>query len=144
MHRTFLLNFSKITQIGIHPGQCALINILDKNDGRTQREIAECMHIKPPTVAVSVKRLEKIGLVEKKNDEFDMRKTRIYITEKGKELAKEIQEINVKIKEQLFNDFTEDELCMLEKLYKHMLENLEKAGNEEKLKKSESICSDEI
>ena len=54
----------------------------------SQREIAEHLRIKPPTVNVTVQRLEKAGFLFRKADEKDQRVSRIYLTEKGKQ-AKE-------------------------------------------------------
>ncbi len=57
-------------------------------DGLSQREIAEKLHIKPPTVNVTVQRLEKAGFLYREADEKDQRISRIYMTEKGKQAKK--------------------------------------------------------
>lgn len=140
VHKMFLVNFSRIKEIGIHPGQSAMIDILNKNDGLTQKEIAECMHIKPPTVAVAIKRLEKIGFVVKKTDSADMRKTRIYITQEGKNAATELEKISMEIQRQVYKDFSETEICLLERFYKHMLKNLDETVDREKIEEIENMC----
>ena len=46
-------------ELGIYPGQIPVLGLLAYKDGLSQREIAEHLRIKPPTVNVTVQRLEK-------------------------------------------------------------------------------------
>lgn len=77
--------FGQMQELGIYPGQIPVLGLVAKKDGLSQRELAKILNIKPPTVNVSVQRLEKAGFLYKKPDEKDQRVTRIYLTEKGKE-----------------------------------------------------------
>lgn len=58
--------FQQIEELEIHPSQMPFIMILSRRDGCSQKEIAECLEIKPPTVNVSIQRLEKSGMVCRK------------------------------------------------------------------------------
>ena len=78
--------FGQMQELGIYPGQIPVLGLVSGRDGLSQREIAKILHIKPPTVNVSIQRLEKAGFLYKKPDEKDQRVTRIYMTEKGKEI----------------------------------------------------------
>ena len=49
----------RIREIGIQRGQMPIIMIVYRNNGCSQKEIAECMGVTPPTVNVSIQRLEK-------------------------------------------------------------------------------------
>ena len=80
--------FGQMQELGIYPGQIPVLGLLAHKDGLSQREIAEKLHIKPPTVNVTVQRLEKAGFLYREADEKDQRISRIYMTEKGKQ-AKE-------------------------------------------------------
>ena len=75
--------YRQITEQGLQPTQMPFLIMLHRHDGCSQKEMAEWLHIKPPTVNVSIQRLEKSGIVERKRDEADQRIARIYITEKG-------------------------------------------------------------
>ena len=59
---------------------------LSHGDGKTQLEIANHIHLKPPTVSVALAKLEKEGYIERKSDPMDARCTRVYLTEKGKSI----------------------------------------------------------
>ena len=91
-----------------------------------QREIAEKLHIKPPTVNVTVQRLEKAGFLYREADEKDQRISRIYMTEKGKQ-AKESGMKKVQDNEKILLDgFSEEDLCLLRRFLDQITENIEK------------------
>ena len=75
--------FSKMKELEIHPSQIPILAILGKNEEYSQKEIAQILGVKPPTVTVSIQRLEKMGMVCRKQDEHDKRITRIRLTDKG-------------------------------------------------------------
>ena len=86
-HLYFRETFQELQKIGIHPKQVPFMILLSDHEGLSQREISEELGISPPTVAVSVKRLEKSGLVERQEDAKDQRRCRIYLTTQGKRSA---------------------------------------------------------
>ena len=53
-------------------------------DGRSQLELANLTHLKPPTVSVALAKLEDEGYVAREADPMDARRTRVYLTDKGK------------------------------------------------------------
>ena len=87
---------------------------------------AEKLHIKPPTVNVTVQRLEKAGFLYREADEKDQRISRIYMTEKGKQ-AKESGMKKVQDNEKILLDgFSEEDLCLLRRFLDQITENIEK------------------
>ena len=81
--------FGKLKGLGIHPRQMPILAVLWKEDGCSQKELASQLGVKPPTVTVSIQRLEKIGIIVRKQDEKDQRISRIYLTEEGKAIINE-------------------------------------------------------
>lgn len=118
--------FGQMQELGIYPGQIPVLGLLAHKDGLSQREIAEKLHIKPPTVNVTVQRLEKAGFLYREADEKDQRISRIYLTEKGKQTKesgmKKVQD-NEKI---LLDGFSEEDLCLLRRFLDQITENIEK------------------
>ena len=107
--------FGQMQELGIYPGQI--------------------LHIKPPTVNVSIQRLEKAGFLYKKPDEKDQRVTRIYMTEKGKEIkAKALERIH-KNEAVMMEGFSEAEQCLLRRFLEQILVNIEKIQPEEAIEK---------
>ncbi len=112
-----------LEEIGLYPGQPPLLFILNKNDGNSQRELADMMHVKPSTMNVMIKRMEKAGLIERKQDEEDGRASRVYITDKGRLVCKKSYLAMKKIENQMFSNLTEDELIILRRLLLQVKEN---------------------
>lgn len=123
--------FGQMQELGIYPGQITVLGLVAKKDGLSQRELAKILNIKPPTVNVSVQRLEKAGFLYKKPDEKDQRVTRIYLTEKGKETkAKALERIH-KNEAVMLEGFSEAEQCLLRRFLEQILANIEKIQPEE-------------
>ena len=118
--------FGQMQDLGIYPGQIPVLGMVSKKEGLSQKELAEILRIKPPTVTVSVQRLEKAGFLYKKPDEKDQRIARIYLTEKGKETkARALQRIREN-ESVMLEGFSETEQCLLRRFLKQILENIDK------------------
>lgn len=63
-YRTHVL----LDEIGVYPGQPPLLFIINKEGGQSQKELADRLKIKPATITVMLKRMEKANLVERKQD----------------------------------------------------------------------------
>ena len=134
INRRFMAKcFGQMQEVGIYPGQIPVLGLLAYKDGLSQREIAEHLRIKPPTVNVTVQRLEKAGFLYREADEKDQRISRIYLTEKGKQ-AKEDGMKKVKENEKiLLSGLSDAELCLLKRMLEQITENIDKIpGNSEK------------
>lgn len=122
-------NFAKLENIDMHPRQFPMLRILFEYPGLNQREIAEKLNIKPPTVAVSIKRMEKAGLVERKQDQNNQRISRIYITEAGTQVMKLGRKILVEEEKILLKDFTEEETAQFRQYLQRMRNNFTKTNS---------------
>lgn len=129
MHGYGSVNFMKFRQMGLYPGQLPVLIVLHGREGISLREIAGLLHIKPPTVTVTVQRLEKAGFVRKKPDEKDLRISRIYLTEKGKNLSEEMRRLVEEDEQMLTRGFSEEELLALKDFLRRMTENMIEAKN---------------
>lgn len=105
-------------------GQFPILEYVKNNDMCTQKDISDFLKITPPSIAISIKRMQKAGLLEKINDENDLRCNRVSITKKGIEsfevCKNDFNIIDVKV----FKGFEEKELEFLYDCFGRMLENL--------------------
>lgn len=115
-HKSAIYGFELLKEKNIHPRQMPLIIHLSKKEGCTQKELADMMQIKPSTLNVMIGRMEKNGYIEKKQDEKDSRKSRIYFTEKGKNISNDCYQRFLTIQETLQEYFTKEEQEELERL----------------------------
>lgn len=113
-----------LDKVGVYPGQPFLLFALYHTDGQSQKDLGNKLNIKASTIATMVKRMEKLGLVERKQDSEDLRISRVYITEKGREIYKKVDKIKKDIDVESFSNFSEEEQILLKKLLLQMRENL--------------------
>ena len=94
--------------------------LLEHEDGLRQKAIAEEMHIGPSSTSEFIDKLEQTGYIERRPDPDDGRATRIYLTEKGKARAYELEDERKERFAFLFTALTDEEkeqlLALLDKL----------------------------
>ena len=116
--------FMKLKKLGIHPRQIPILAVLYKEDGCSQKELAAKLGVKPPTVTVSIQRLEKSGLLIRMQDEKDQRVSRIFLSEEGKKIIKEGMQMAREGEKQILAGFSESELCLMRRFCMQIKENI--------------------
>lgn len=111
-----------------HPAMLFTLKRDMKNMSATQKELAERIGISPATVAISIKRMEKAGLIRKVSDKNDLRRNCITLTEKGLHFVIECEAAIKKIDLGTFQGFSEAESKQLKQFYLRMIHNLEDMG----------------
>lgn len=118
-------------KLGLYRGQPPILFILWEEDGRTQKEIADRLHLKPATITDGLKRMEKVGLIERRPDPEDRRVTRVYLTDKGRELQAQVEEKLRVLNEEAFRGFTQNEKVLLRRFLLQIKDNLLQAIGED-------------
>ena len=96
--------------IDLKHGQAAILFVLWKKGPVSQRELADMMQLKPPSITAPLQK--------------DQRVLRIQITEAGKECLLSMRDIDISVKRQLFQNITEEERMLLRRLFIQMRENM--------------------
>ena len=116
--------FVKLKNLGIHPRQIPILAVLYKKDGCSQKELVKELGVKPPTVTVSIQRLEKSGLLIRRQDEKDQRVSRIYLSDEGRAIIKEGIQMAKEGEQQILAGFSESELCLMRRFCQQIKENI--------------------
>ena len=116
--------FVKLKKLGVHPRQIPILAVLYKKDGCSQKELVKELGVKPPTVTVSIQRLEKSGLIIRRQDERDQRVSRIYLSEEGRAIIKEGIQMAKEGEKQILAGFSESELCLMRRFCMQIKENI--------------------
>ncbi|HCF38465.1 MAG TPA: MarR family transcriptional regulator [Thermosipho africanus] len=128
------LNFqilkSEMDKYKIHPGQIPIFFIVRKNPGISQKDLAKKVMLSTSTVAIMLRRMEKAGFVKRIQDESDRRFYHIYLTDKALKIVDKIFKRLKEFERQSFENFTNEEMEVLEKLLKKILLNLEAMKDE--------------
>ena len=100
----------------------------DPAQAPTQKELADQLHAAPPTIAASLKCLERQGYVARRTDEKDSRRNRITITRKGRDSLEAGRRAFQQVDDAMFRGFTPEERELVQAFHRRMLENLYQIG----------------
>ncbi|CDM57062.1 MULTISPECIES: MarR family winged helix-turn-helix transcriptional regulator [Rhizobium] len=98
---------------------------LNKKDGINQRELAERLELETPTLVRILDAMEGQGFVQRRVAGSDRRAKEIYITDTGKVVAGEIDDIAVKVRAQVIAGIPENDLKTTLEVIRAMQANLQ-------------------
>ena len=120
-----------VNETNLHKSQHRLLmNLARLGNNVSQRDLAETLNITPAAVAVTLKKLEKNGLVDRKMAEKDNRYNEVVLTEKGKKIVKESYKVFKYADEKMFDGFSMEELDAFEGYLNRIKDNLAKKMEE--------------
>ena len=114
----------RISALGIHPSQHHLLMHIAKNGACTQNSIAEAMEVSAATVAVSLKKLEKGGYIEKQISPGDGRSNRVALTTKGQEVVEQSKHLFEEVDEGMFASFSDGQQEQFQQYLEQIISNL--------------------
>ena len=76
---------------GTHPGQIFCLHVLAGRDGISQRDLADALRLSRPTVSRMLQAMQKAGAVERRPDAADQRLTRVFLTDVGRDLERQMR-----------------------------------------------------
>ena len=123
MHRIYIHRVA--AENGMYLGQLPILEYLCAHDQCTQKELADTLQVSAPSIATSVKRMQKTGLLKKVADETDLRCNRISITKKGKELAENSRVAFDAVDARMFQGFSPQECNQLYGYISRLITNME-------------------
>ena len=74
------------------PGQFPALVMLYEQDGLTQAELCKRIQVEQPTMANTLNRMERDGLIRRKADPTDKRRALIHLTDRAKSFKKDLME----------------------------------------------------
>ena len=77
---------AQTASLGVVPGQFPALLALYVKDGLTQSELSRQVSVEQPTMANTLKRMERDGLIHRSVDPGDRRRAPVYLTERAREL----------------------------------------------------------
>ena len=109
---------------GLHRAQHRMLMTLADHEFESQSALANMLEISTATVAVSLKKLERDGYIQKKVKEGDSRANFIQLTERGKKVVESSREIFESMDKKAVRGLTDEELVLLRTFLGRMYENL--------------------
>ncbi|NLK93851.1 MAG: MarR family transcriptional regulator [Clostridiales bacterium] len=132
----FLRIRGELEKIGMYPGQPGLLFSLNKKDGQFQKELAKQLNISPATMNVTIKRMEKNGLVRREQDKNDKRVSRVFICEEGKNICKKLRDIHLEVESECIVNLSKEEKIIARRILLQIRDNLLKSCKKNNIKVS--------
>ena len=104
-----------------------LFHLSKLEPGVTQLTLVKAAHLKPPTVSVTLQKMEADGLVIRKSNEHDLRQTLVYLSDKGREINEQIHQSFMNGDSVAVSGLSEEENETLCRLLDKIIDNLIKA-----------------
>ena len=99
----------RIAPLGIVPGQFPTLLALWEKDGLTQKELLALVDIEQATLANTLTRMERDGLIIRKEHPADARARTIHLTEQGHSIRDEAYQAAMQINEEVLADLSDEE-----------------------------------
>lgn len=100
----------RIAPLGIVPGQFPTLLVLWEKDGLTQKELLAVLDIEQATLANTLTRMERDGLIVRKEHPADARARTIHLTEKGRSIRESAYLTAMQINEDVLSDLSNEEV----------------------------------
>ncbi|MBB2911079.1 DNA-binding MarR family transcriptional regulator [Streptosporangium becharense] len=110
---------------GVVPGQFAQLLALYEQDGLTQNQLCERVRIDQSTMAHTLQRMQRDGLVERAADPADRRRVLITLTGRARELESDLVRAAGEVNAVVTRGLTEEEVTGFMLTLSRLIENLE-------------------
>ena len=116
---------AKISPLGVVPGQFAPLLALYEEDGLSQRELCERVRVEQPTMANTLRRMERDGLVRRIPDPGDGRRAVVTLTERARGLEEALAGAARSVNSGATKGIPDDELAAFMATLARVIGNLE-------------------
>ncbi len=134
LHRTLSLHkrgmVKELSAVGAHPVEAFCLRLLLKEDGMSQRDLAERLHVSRPWMTRLLQSMERSGLVVRRDDEQDQRLTRVFLTHEGRERERGHRDVIAAYLAKTLGSLPDDDKMELERIL-DCLNTIMAAGTEE-------------
>lgn len=116
--------FSMLENEQLHIAQLPVLEFVMQHNGCTQAELAEFLCITPASVAVSTKRMQSAGFIEKREDKNNLRCKNLFITEAGKKAVHNCRKIFDEFDSRLYSGLSDNELSEFMRILDRLIDNI--------------------
>ena len=99
----------QIAPLGLAPAQFMTLLELWREDGLTQKQLVERLDVEQATMANTIARMERDGLIERRPHPEDRRARSIHMTEKAKSLEADATKAAMRVNEDMLTPLTKEE-----------------------------------
>lgn len=125
--RGFARSFQeRAAELGFSPGQYPILVALWAEDGLTQRQLVDRLDIEQATMANTLARMERDGLVERRPHPTDKRAQLLFLTERARGMQEEAEQAARAAEDAMFSGFRRFERELVLEYMRWLVENARK------------------
>ncbi|KPF44411.1 MarR family winged helix-turn-helix transcriptional regulator [Rhizobium sp. G187] len=113
----------RAARLGFSPGQFPILIELWAEEGLTQRQLLDRVDVEQATIANTLSRMERDGLVERRVHPKDKRAQQIFLTEKARAMREEAQTAVAEAEDAVFAGFRRFEKELLKEYIRWAIAN---------------------
>jgi DNA-binding MarR family transcriptional regulator len=115
----------RIAPYGVVPGQFAQLLALYEREGLTQNQLCDQVRIDQSTMAHTLQRMGRDGLIERTPDPADGRRALVMLTQRARDLESSLVPAAQEVNAVATRGFTHEEVATCLNLVARMIDNLE-------------------
>lgn len=116
---------ARIAPLGVVPGQFAQLLALYEQDGQSQMDLCKRVRIEQPTMANTLRRMERDGLIRRLPDPSDRRRAVVMLTERARGLEDALVDGARSVNSEATRDIGDDEIAAFMATMSRIIRNLE-------------------
>lgn len=117
----------RIEPLGIVPGQFPALLALWQKDGQTQKELVDKLDVEQATMANTLNRMERDGLIQRKDHPTDRRAKIICLTDKARSVRDDAYTAATTVNEKALADLTPEEVAQFVDFMQRTVRTLKKS-----------------
>ncbi|EHQ88906.1 MarR family winged helix-turn-helix transcriptional regulator [Desulfosporosinus youngiae] len=107
---------SNLSQYGITPAQFYVLSAVWERDGLKFKDLAKSLDMDGSTLTSILDRMERLDLVERRNDPEDRRSLLVFLKEKAKHKFAEITHLAEELQQEIKERFSDEEFAAFERV----------------------------
>ena len=97
----------QLKSLGVFRGQPGVLHALEESPGLSQSDLTRRIHVRAPTATRMIERMAEAGLIERVADRSDHRVNRLFLTDRGLEVSRRLQEVHDRERDEVFSILSE-------------------------------------
>ena len=114
----------ELDRIGMRYSYRHIMKPLMDNESLTQLELVKITSLKAPTISITLRNMERDGIVRREKNDNDRRETHVFITDKGKKMYAKVLTALDKAEKTMLTGLSEKELKAMRVTLEKMSANL--------------------
>lgn len=124
LHKKIFNPLSLAKATNLTPAQFSVLFYLMRHDNSSVSEVAGYLQISKPNMTPILDSLIELGYIERNRDSRDRRVVRLKLTDTGQDFYSNMKEVSKELVEEIFKDYTVEELDRLMEQSKELLETM--------------------